>query len=102
MTSETVHSSSDSGGAIALTGATPGLVANNLPYPPAGLMFDAFGSPRVRYVRVVRDGGTCVMTPLEADDYKQTAEHYEDGGYEYVDVYLSEQEFDNLPEFGGW
>lgn len=70
-----------------------------------GLMFDALGEPRTRYVRVTLDGSHCVMHPTEGDRYVQDARGADDDNadrYEVRDVYLSEREFDDLPEFDGF
>jgi hypothetical protein len=64
---------------------------------PNGVPFDKEGNPRVRYVRVSYEGTSCVMTPAEAED--MTMGHAD---YALSDVLLSEQEFEALPEFGGW
>ncbi len=70
-----------------------------------GLKFDALGKPRTRYVRVTLNGSHCVMLPSEGDCYVETARN--DGGpdwerYIVRDVWLSEREFDDLPEFDGF
>ena len=68
-----------------------------------GLMFDALGEPRTRYVRVSLDGSHCVMHPAEGDRYVHDAvEAGDESAYVVRDVYLSEREFDDLPEFDGW
>jgi hypothetical protein len=68
-----------------------------------GLMFDALGEPRTRYVRVTLDGSHCVMHPSEGDRYLQDARAAGDESeYTVRDVYLSEREFDDLPEFDGF
>lgn len=68
---------------------------------PEGLMFDAFGNPRVRYVRIHYDGSFLVLPPKEAESYM--ADIGSDGtDYTTSDVYLSEREFDDLPEFDGF
>jgi hypothetical protein len=70
---------------------------------PNGLMFDAFGEPRVRYVRVSFDGAHCVMTPAEADAHMADAKANDDqSSYVLTDVYLSEREAEDLPEFDGF
>ena len=70
---------------------------------PNGLMFDALGEPRTRYVRVTMDGGHCVMRPQEGDRYVQDARAAgDDSEYAVADVYLSEREFEDLPEFDGF
>lgn len=70
---------------------------------PEVFMFDAAGEPRQRYVRVSLDGAWCVMHPSEGDTYLADAKANDDDS-EYVvsDVYLSEREFDALPEFDGF
>jgi hypothetical protein len=70
---------------------------------PNGLMFDAFGNPRVRYVRVTLDGSHCIMRPSEGDTYLADAKACGDrSDYKVADVYLSEREFESLPEHGGF
>jgi hypothetical protein len=66
---------------------------------PNGVMFDAFGRPRVRYVRVIHDGTTCVVPPGDVADMVDS-ERPDD--YRTEDVYLSKEEFDALPEFDGF
>lgn len=70
-----------------------------------GLMFDALGEPRTRYVRVTLDGSHCVLDAREGDRYVADARAAgDDAADRYVvrDVYLSEREFDALPEFDGF
>lgn len=70
---------------------------------PNGLMFDAFGEPRTRYVRVTLNGSHCVMHPSEGDRYVQDARDAGDESeYTVADVYLSDREFEDLPEFDGF
>lgn len=70
---------------------------------PNGLMFDAFGQPRTRYVRVSLNGSHCVMRPSEGDTYiKDARDNGDESAYVVRDVYLSEREFDDLPEFDGF
>jgi hypothetical protein len=70
---------------------------------PNGLLFDAFGEPRTRYVRVSLDGNHCVMHPSEGDRYLQDArDNGDESAYVVADVYLSEREFDDLPEHDGF
>lgn len=70
---------------------------------PHGVMFDAFGEPRTRYVRVTLDGAHCVMHPSEGDTYLSDAQQNGDESHYIVsDVYLSEREFEDLPEFDGF
>ena len=68
-----------------------------------GLMFDALGEPRTRYVRVSLNGSHCVMHPIEGDRYVQDARDAGDES-EYIvrDVWLSEREFEDLPEHDGF
>lgn len=66
---------------------------------PNGVMFDAFGRERVRYVRVIHDGTTCVVPPGDVADMVDS-EQPDD--YRTEDVYLSKEEFDALPEFDGF
>ena len=66
-------------------------------------MLDALGERRKRYVRVTLHGSHCVMRPCEGDGYVQVArDNGDDSEYIVSDVYLSEREFEALPEFGGF
>lgn len=68
-----------------------------------GLKFDALGEPRTRYVRVSLDGNHCVMHPSEGDRYVEDARQAGDESpYVVRDVWLSEREFDDLPEHEGF
>jgi hypothetical protein len=70
---------------------------------PNGLMFDALGAPRTRYVRVSLAGSHCIMHPSEGDRYLQDARDCgDDSEYIVADVYLSEREFEDLPEHDGF
>lgn len=70
---------------------------------PSGLMFDALGKPRTRYVRVTLNRSHCVMHPSEGDRYVQDARDAgDDSQYTVTDVYLSEREFYDMPEFDGF
>lgn len=72
---------------------------------PEGLMFDAFGEPRTRYVRVSLNGSHCVMEPSEGDCHVEEARNGGDPDWErYVvrDVWLSKREFEDLPEHDGF
>ena len=70
---------------------------------PNGLMFDALGEPRTRHVRVTLDGSHCVMTPIDGDRYVQDARDAGDESpYVVADVWLSEREFEDLPEHDGF
>lgn len=67
---------------------------------PDGVMFDALGEPRNRYVRVILDGTTMCLHPSELDYFIESESP--DASYVLKDVYLSEREFDDLPEFDGF
>lgn len=68
-----------------------------------GLMFDAMGQPRTRYVRVSLDGNHCVMHKSEGDTYLQDARDCcDENEYTVADVYLSEREFEDLPDHDGF
>ena len=70
---------------------------------PDGLKFDAFGEPRTRYVRVSLENDHCVMHPSEGDSYLKDAREWGDESpYVVRDVWLSEREFDDLPEHNGF
>ena len=72
---------------------------------PDGLRFDAVGAPRERYVRITLNGSHCVMHPSEGDCYVEDARNAGDPDWErYIvrDVWLSEREFDDLPEHNGF
>lgn len=70
---------------------------------PDGLKFDAFGEPRTRYVRVSLENDHCVMHPSEGDSYLKNAREWGDESpYVVRDVWLSEREFDDLPEHNGF
>jgi hypothetical protein len=72
---------------------------------PDGLKFDAFGNPRTRHVRVTLHGSHCVMHPSEGDCYVRDARDAGDPDWErYIvrDVWLSEREFEDLPEHDGF
>ena len=69
------------------------------------LKFDALGEPRTRYVRVTLNRSHCVMRPSEGDCYIEEARNAGDPDWErYIvrDVWLSEREFDALPEHTGF
>jgi hypothetical protein len=70
---------------------------------PNGVMFDAYGEPRTRYVRVALGGAKCIMHPSEGDTYLQDAKDAGDESvYAISDVWLSVREFDDLGEFTGF
>lgn len=62
-------------------------------------MFDAFGNPRKRYVRLTVDGSHCVDKPENLTD---NIGDMAPGEYTTADVFLSEREFNDLPEFDGF
>jgi len=66
-------------------------------------MLDAFGEQRTRYVRVSLGGNHCVRHPSEGDCYlKDARDAGDDGQYTVADVYISEREFEDLPEHNGF
>jgi hypothetical protein len=74
---------------------------------PNGAMFDAFGNPRVRYVRVSFDGSHMILSTAEEAAWKMEAEAAaasigQTDPHAYSDVYLSDVEADALPEFDGF
>ena len=69
----------------------------------AGCMLDAFGEMRTRYVRVSLGNDHCVMHPNEGDCYLTDARDAgDDSIYVVTYVWLSEREFDDLPEHAGF
>lgn len=68
---------------------------------PHGVMFDAFGEPRKHYTRVISDGSTCVCAALQLIEWQED-EARNPGTYVFQDVYLSDREFADLPEFNGF
>ncbi len=70
---------------------------------PNGIMFDALGEPRMRYVRITLEGSHLVLTPIEAHAYMADARAGGDlSDYLVRDVYLSEREAEDLPELNGF
>lgn len=67
---------------------------------PNGVLFDAFGRARERYVRVTLNGSHLILHPRELDAFKANEEEPE--RFTYTDVYLSQEEADALPEFDGF
>lgn len=67
---------------------------------PNGVLFDAFGRDRVRYVRVTLHGSHLILHPNELAAWKAGEENPDQ--FTYTDVYLSEEEADALPEFDGF
>jgi hypothetical protein len=67
------------------------------------LMFDRLGNPRTRYVRISHNGAHMVMTPDEAQCFKEESEiSGDETPYILTDTYLSKQEFEDMPEFEGF
>lgn len=68
------------------------------------LYIDGMGEPRTRYVRVSLNGSNhCVMHPSEGDAYLADAKAAGDeSDYTVRDVWLSEREFEDLPEHEGF
>lgn len=89
-----------------MSGKTPEAVASNAELgacQPNGLAFDAFGEPRTRYVRVSLGNNHCIMRPSEGDSYlKDARDCGDESPYTANDVYLSEREFEDLPEHDGF
>jgi hypothetical protein len=74
----------------------------NCPCQPM-LMFDRQGNPRTRYVRISHNGAHMVMTPKEAQCFKEESEiSGDETPYILTDTYLSAREFEDLPEFEGF
>ena len=69
-----------------------------------GVMFDALGNPRKRHVRVTLEGTHCVLPPeqVEAFIQQEVEGATEPISHTLTDVYLSEREFKDLPEFNGY
>jgi hypothetical protein len=85
----------------------PDTAANNSPLAPDGVMFDAFGNPRKRFVRVSYNGAHAILSTVEIAAWKMEAEAAaasigRTDPHTYSDVYLSEEEADALPEFDGF
>lgn len=66
---------------------------------PDGLMFDAFGKPRTRAVRITLDGVHLICRPEEVDSMIEGDDR---SRYTFSDVYVSDDEIERLPEFEGW
>jgi hypothetical protein len=78
--------------------AAPGAAAPIQPAPEAA-MFDAFGNPRTRHVRITHDGVSLIERP---ENVTAMVEQDRISDYTLTDVYLSERELDDLPEFDGF
>lgn len=67
---------------------------------PNGLPVDKDGNPRIRWTRISYDGQWCICKPGDVEAMIGDAD--DPHNYKTEDVYLSQQEVDALPEFGGW
>jgi hypothetical protein len=77
--------------------------AGDLELLPAAMMYDALGAPRKRYVRVSYEGSHMVLTPEEAQCFVEESEiSGDETPYIRTDTYLSEREFEDLPEHEGF
>lgn len=65
---------------------------------PHGSPVDRNGNPRQRYVRVIHGASSVVMAPAEALEMVAC----DPESYLLEDVFLSVDEFNALPEFGGF
>jgi len=65
-----------------------------------GLPFDRQGNERKQFVRISLDGTYCIMTPAEGEQFLREAEYPDD--YTVADVWMSQAEFDAMPEFAGF
>jgi hypothetical protein len=66
---------------------------------PDGVPFDKDGNPRKRYVSITHDRRTVIVEPREVAD---VLEDLDPDTYQIKDVFYSEEEFDELPEFDGF
>lgn len=62
---------------------------------------DGLGNERKRFVRITYDGSHLVVTPKDVQEHVGDG-NLPEGEYKLTDVYLSEQEFEKLPEFDGF
>jgi hypothetical protein len=53
---------------------------------------------KIKFVRLTYDGISCLMTPDDALDLEKDG----DTKYEKSDVFITQDQFDNLPEFAGY
>ena len=53
-----------------------------------------------KFVRVLYDDTPCVMEPLDAEDFIKDA----DGNEQYIleDIYITRDQYENMPEFQGF
>jgi hypothetical protein len=57
----------------------------------------------IRFVRLMYDGKSCVTTPQDADDIINDVDNESESlTYVIEDVYISQDQFDNLKEFTGF
>lgn len=78
--------------------ATP--PAGNTPtFFPNGVLFDWQGNPRTRFVRVKYEGSALIIRPEDLPAYQPPHDYIP---YVFEDTYLSEEEFDAIPEFDGF
>lgn len=70
---------------------------------PAGACIDPALHPelteRKRFVRIEHDGASCICRPNEVDDMIDDGDP---GQYKITDAWMTEKEFDTLPEFVGF
>jgi hypothetical protein len=57
---------------------------------------------KVRFVKITYDKSSVYVRPNEVDDMIDRGTEYELEGYTLTDVWMSEAEFEALPEFAGW
>lgn len=85
---------------IAWNARAPSPEPATTPTPEA--MFDALGEPRTRHVRVTFEGASLIDTPSGADSFMAEVDPDSRVFYVLTNVYLSEREFEDLPEFDGF
>jgi len=52
-----------------------------------------------RFIRMEIGGASCVMTPIEAQEW---ADNSEDGDCDFKEIFLTQDQFDAMPEFQGF
>jgi hypothetical protein len=57
---------------------------------------------KIRFVKITYDGSSVYVRPNEVDDMVDKGTNYELEGYVLTDVWMSEAEYEALPEFAGW
>lgn len=56
-----------------------------------------------RYTKIELDGSYCVMEPREAEAMiADMSVDEQESDYKISDIYMTQEEFENLPEFQGW